>query len=123
MSLTVLIPIKNESLIIEQTITELENSWIKEIDHEIIFLDDFSSDNTAQKIKDLDKKININVIKNAKPGLGSAYIWGDKFKKEYFTIFMADLSDSIEDMQVYYNTIKNKKLDSVLDQDLSKILR
>ena len=26
---------------------------------------------------------------------------------------MADLSDSIEDMQVYYNTIKNKKLDSV----------
>ena len=77
MSLTVLIPIKNESLIIEQTITELENSWIKEIDHEIIFLDDFSSDNTAQKIKDLDKKkININVIKNAKPGLGSAIYMG-----------------------------------------------
>ena len=114
MSLTVLIPIKNESLIIEQTITELENSWIKEIDHEIIFLDDFSSDNTAQKIKDLDKKININVIKNAKPGLGSAIYMGViNSKKEYFTIFMADLSDSIEDMQVYYNTIKNKKLDSV----------
>ena len=114
MSLTVLIPIKNESLIIEQTITELENSWIKEIDHEIIFLDDFSSDNTAQKIKDLDKKININVIKNAKPGLGSAIYMGViNSKKDYFTIFMADLSDSIEDMQVYYNTIKNKKLDSV----------
>ena len=50
MSLTVLIPVKNESQIIDQTITELENSWIMEIDHEIIFLDDFSSDNTIQKI-------------------------------------------------------------------------
>ena len=65
MSLTVLIPVKNESQIIDQTITELENSWIIEIDHEIIFLDDFSSDNTIQKIKDSDKKkLNINIIKN-----------------------------------------------------------
>ena len=115
MSLTVLIPIKNESQIIDQTITELENSWIKEIDHEIIFLDDFSSDNTVQKIKDLDKKkLNISIIKNTKPGLGSAiYLGVTNSKKDYFTIFMADLSDSIEDMQMYYNTIKNKNLDSV----------
>ena len=115
MSLTVLIPIKNESQIIDQTITELENSWIKEIDHEIIFLDDFSSDNTVQKIKDLDKKkLNISIIKNTKPGLGSAiYLGVTNSKKDYFTIFMADLSDSIEDMKMYYNTIKNKNLDSV----------
>ena len=115
MSLTVLIPIKNESQIIDQTITELENSWIKQIDHEIIFLDDFSSDNTVQKIKDLDqKKLNINIIKNTKPGLGSAIHLGViNSNKDYFTIFMADLSDSIEDMQLYYNTIK-KKLDEVL---------
>lgn len=115
MSLTVLIPVKNESQIIDQTITELENSWIMEIDHEIIFLDDFSSDNTIQKIKDSDKKkLNINIIKNTKPGLGSAiYLGVINSKKEYFTIFMADLSDSIKDMQMYYNTIKNKNLDSV----------
>ena len=91
MSLTVLIPVKNESQIIDETIKELENSWIKEIDHEIIFLDDFSSDNTIEKIKDSDKKkLNINIIKNTKPGLGSAiYLGVINSKKEYFTIFMA----------------------------------
>ena len=56
MSLTVLIPVKNESQIIDETIKELENSWIKEIDHEIIFLDDFSSDNTIEKYNPNDNK-------------------------------------------------------------------
>ena len=51
MSLTVLIPIKIRSQIIDQTITELEKQLDKKIDHEIIFLDDFSSDNIFQKIK------------------------------------------------------------------------
>ena len=36
MSLTILIPIKNETEIIENTLQVLENSWLKEIDHEII---------------------------------------------------------------------------------------
>ena len=73
MSLTILIPIKNETEIIENTLLVLENSWLKEIDHEIIFLDDYSEDDTFQKIKNYTKKsLNIKIVKIIKKGLGSA---------------------------------------------------
>ena len=44
MSLTILIPVKNESQIIEKTIFALENSWIKEIDHEIKLENEINSE-------------------------------------------------------------------------------
>ncbi len=115
MSLTILIPIKNETEIIENTLLVLENSWLKEIDHEIIFLDDYSEDDTFQKIKNYTKKsLNIKIVKNIKKGLGSAIHEGVKnSSKNFFTIFMSDLSDSLDDLKKYYDTIKDESLDSV----------
>lgn len=46
MSLSIIIPLKNEDEIIIDTLQFLERSWIKDINHEIILIDDFSSDNT-----------------------------------------------------------------------------
>ena len=115
MSLTILIPVKNESQIIEKTIFALENSWIKEIDHEIIFVDDFSEDDTIEKINNHNKNlIKIKIIKNKKPGLGSAISEGiNNSTKDYLSIFMSDLSDSLDDLKTYFETIKNENLDSV----------
>ena len=42
MSLSIIIPVKNEEKIIEETLKYFANSWIKEIENEIIIIDDFS---------------------------------------------------------------------------------
>ena len=51
MSLSILIPVKNEEDTIEDTLKYFLNSWIKEIEYEIIIIDDFSNDKTIEKAK------------------------------------------------------------------------
>ena len=41
MGLSILIPIRNEEDIIEDTLKYFANSWIKKIEYEIIIIDDF----------------------------------------------------------------------------------
>ncbi len=59
MSLTVIIPVKDEESVIENTLESFANSWLKEIDYELLIVDDFSKDNTLKKILDIKKKIPI----------------------------------------------------------------
>jgi len=49
MSLSILIPAKNEEKIIIETIKSIIYSKLKRIDHEIIIINDFSEDNTEKK--------------------------------------------------------------------------
>ena len=51
MSISIIIPAKNEDKIIKDTIRNLKKK-LKEIDFEIIVIDDFSTDNTFDIIKD-----------------------------------------------------------------------
>ena len=115
MSLSLIIPVKNEEEIILNTINFLEKSWIKEIDHEIIFIDDFSNDKTWKLISNYKStKLNILLFKNTKPGLGSAINTAfDNFRKDFFCIFMSDLSDDLDDLKSYYQTISDSNLDAV----------
>ena len=57
MSLSILIPAKNEEKIIIETIKSIIYSKLKRIDHEIIIINDFSEDNTEKKILKFIKKI------------------------------------------------------------------
>ena len=56
MSLSILIPAKNEEKIIIETIKSIIYSKLKRIDHEIIIINDFSEDSTEKKILEFIKK-------------------------------------------------------------------
>ena len=115
MSLTILIPVRNEEIGILDTLKYFENSWVTDIEHEIILVDDFSTDNTHSKIQQFQSsKLNYKIIKNKKNGLGSAMTVGiENSNKKFITIFMADLSDNIDDLKKYYQLINDKKLNAV----------
>ena len=115
MSLTVIIPLKNEEIAIENTLKYFEESWIVNIDHEILLIDDFSVDRTCDKITAFNSTtLSYRLIKNKNKGLGSAITVGiGSSSKEFVAIFMADLSDDINDLRKYYDTIQEKKLDAV----------
>ena len=116
MSLSIIIPVKNEEKIIEETLKYFANSWIKEIENEIIIIDDFSDDATLEKIKKFhDQNLNLKIIQNKKPGLGSAISMGiENSAKQFVVIFMADLSDNVIDLREYYTLIIKHNSDAIL---------
>jgi dolichol-phosphate mannosyltransferase len=114
MSLSIIIPCYNEDSIITKTILNIKKI-VKKIDYEIVVVDDFSTDNSIQKIKKItSENLNIKIIRNKKKGLGSAINIGiSSSKKKYICIFMADMSDSVYDLINYYKLIKKTKVDAV----------
>ena len=116
MSLSIIIPCKNEEKTISKTFLKLKKKIKFKIKKfEIILIDDFSIDNTLGILKNISKQNkNIKVIKNKYKGLGSAINLGIKFSKnKYIAIMMADLSDDPSDLIRYYNEISNNDLDAV----------
>ena len=114
MKVSIIIPVRNEELVIKKTIEQLENE-LSSFPCEIIFVNDFSSDKTFELIKEIsDAKEQINLYNNKKKGLGGAIIEGiDKARGEAVCIMMSDLSDSINDLKKYYEIIKNDNVDAV----------
>ena len=114
MKVSVIIPVRNEELLIKKIIDQLENE-LKNLPHEIIFINDFSTDNTSKVIEEVIKtKDTINLYENAKRGLGGAITEGiNKAEGEAVCIMMSDLSDDIDDLKKYYNIIKDEKVDAV----------
>ena len=112
MSISIIIPAKNEEAIILQTLKQFEESWIVHADHEILIINDNSQDRTVELIKNKKfQKLKITSIDNPKIGLGSAIKCGiDNSSKEFVSIYMADMSDSLNDLKIYYEKIKNNKL-------------
>jgi len=114
MKISIIIPVRNEELLIEKIIGELEIK-LKDLPYEIIFINDFSSDNTVQVAeKIIQNKLQINLYNNTKKGLGGAITKGiDKSTGEVVCIMMSDLSDNIDDLKKYYQIIKSESVDAV----------
>ena len=114
MKLSIIIPIKNEELLIKKIIDKLQ-SKLKSLPYEIIFINDFSTDNTFKITEELIKnKSEINLYDNTRKGLGGAISQGiSKSTGEAVCIMMSDLSDSTEDLEKYYNILKNEEFDAV----------
>ena len=114
MSLTVIIPVRNEEDLILNTLVEFQNSWLINIDHEIIIVNDNSTDKTKELVKNSGfDNLNILLIDNTKVGLGSAIISGiNNSSKKLVGIFMADMSDNLNDLKKYYEKMRS---DNTLD--------
>ena len=112
--LSVLIPVRNEKENIH-IISKDINEKIKNSNFEIVFINDFSEDSTEadlKKICELDSKIFY--YNNTKKGLGGAIDLGiQKSKGKYICIMMADSSDTVEDLNCYYDEIISGDYDAV----------
>ena len=112
MKLSVIIPAKNEEGNVADTIKEINSILSKNnIQHEIIVINDNSSDSTLEILKFLKK--NIQELKimnnNGKPGYGLTVRLGlESYSGEIIAIMMADGSDSPEDLiKFYFKSLKN----------------
>ena len=114
MKLSIIIPVRNEEVLIKKIIHQLE-SKLEILSYEVIFINDFSADNTVGTINELIKdKSQISIFENKRKGLGGAIAEGiNKANGEFVCIMMSDLSDSMEDLKNYYSIIKNENVDAV----------
>ena len=114
MKLSIIIPVRNEEFLIKKIVDQLE-SKLKSLSYEIIFINDFSTDNTTKTVEELIKsKPQINIYDNKRKGLGGAITRGINIANgEVICIMMSDLSDSIDHLVKYYSIIKNEEVDAV----------
>jgi dolichol-phosphate mannosyltransferase len=116
MSLSIIIPCKNEGEVIKTTVNKLLEHLLSKIkDFEIILINDFSVDDTLNILRTLSSSnSNLKVLDNKFAGLGGAINLAiDNASKKFTTIVMADLSDSPKDVLKYYLEINTKNVDAV----------
>lgn len=117
MKLSIVIPAYNEEGSIEKTIKEIYYILVNEkIPHEILVVNDKSSDKTLELLEFLSKEIKtLKHYTNPGPnGFGFAIRYGlDKFSGECVAIMMADLSDSPNDLVLFYKKMVEDNLDCV----------
>ena len=110
MLLSVVIPAHNEAECIVSTVTTLVTELRGEnIPHEILVVDDGSTDETAEVVATLARTYReVLLVRNAAPhGFGNAVRAGlRQFSGEAVAIMMADNSDSPRDLVTYYRCIE-----------------
>ena len=108
--ISIIVPTQDEEDSIEHTVNVFHEMLSnKKINHEILIINDHSSDKTELVLKKLSKNIpEVRYLNNDySKGFGSTVIKGLRnFKGNYVTIIMADLSDDPNDLVRYYEEIK-----------------
>lgn len=110
MKLSVVIPASNEvesiGATLEEIVTELEREGIE---HEIVVVDDASSDGTADVVIAFQaRKPSVRYVRSDRPpGFGHAVRSGlEHYSGDAVAIMMADLSDSPQDLVRYYRVLE-----------------
>lgn len=110
MRLSVVIPAHNEEDSIAETVRAVADRLrAEEIDHEIVCVDDASTDRTAQVIASLaEQDPNVRYLRSPyRNGFGFAVRAGlDAFEGDAVAVMMADLSDSPDDLVAYYRLLQ-----------------
>jgi len=113
--LSILIPVRDEEENVKIIYNDIKNK-ITCTNYELLFVNDFSTDlttNVLDEITQQDKKIKY--INNHRKGLGGAISLGiKKSQGKYICIMMCDSSDTVEDLNKYYEIITKENLDAVL---------
>jgi dolichol-phosphate mannosyltransferase len=124
MKLSIVIPAYNEEESIAATIDQIEEAFSQvAIDHEIVFVNDNSKDNTAHVLEELSKKYPaVTYVTNLGPnGFGYAVRYGlERYSGDCVAVMMADLSDSPYDLIRYYNTMVEGNYDCVFGSRFMK---
>ena len=112
--LSILVPLRDEFENLDNILEKFDQK-LQNINYEVIFINDFSSDDTYEKLlKVCENKKNIKVFDNKKKGLGGALNLGiEKSKGDYICIMMADLSDDFDNLLRYNKEISTEKLDAI----------
>ena len=113
--LSIIVPVRNESNIIHEVFNYFSNN-LKDIQYEVLIINDFSNDDTFDKCKKLvDDYKNFRIFDNPKKGLGGAINFGiNQAKGDNISIMMADLSDDIDDLKRYNELIEQGNFDAIL---------
>lgn len=108
--LSVLIPACNEEDCVASTVEQIEAELSRrEVTHEIIVVDDGSSDRTWPILSELKRRLaNLNAVRNdGEHGFGRAIICGlDHMKGDAVVITMADGSDDCRDIVRYWDALQ-----------------
>ena len=112
--LSILIPVRDE----EENVKIISNKIEEEIanpNYELLFVNDFSEDDTIKVIEEVKfQNKKIRYVNNVNKGLGGAISLGIKESKgKYVCIMMSDSSDTVEDLNRYHETIMTNNLDAV----------
>ena len=116
MNISVIIPCKNESEVVENNLIKINHFFTKNkkiSEFEIIIIDDGSTDNTYEIIKKLKDKLNLKIIKNPKNfGKGYSVKKGvESAKYKWLIFFDADLSTPIKEINKF---LSEQKYDIVI---------
>ena len=113
--LSIIIPARNEVDNLKD-IFEYFSKKLKDIEFEVLIINDFSEDSTYSEAKKFfENQKNFKVFNNQKKGLGGAINLGiEKSQGSKIAIMMADLSDDINDLIKYNELIDKKNLDAVM---------
>ena len=122
--LSVVIPAHNEEGCIVSTVTALYDKLTSEgINHQILVINDNSTDQTEKLLISLKHEYStLDYINNSPPnGFGFAVRKGlENFSGDAVAVYMADASDSPEDLIRYYHTLIEKKVDCVFGSRFTK---
>ncbi len=124
MKLSIVIPAYNEAESIGETIEELVSVLSqKEINYEVLVVNDNSKDNTLVVLDTLKQKYSsLNYVTNTGPnGFGYAVRYGlERFSGDCVAVMMADLSDSPHDLVKFYDTMVAGNFDCVFGSRFMK---
>ena len=124
MKLSIVIPAYNEEGCIAATVRDLFSRLSDEgIEHEIIVVDDGSTDSTELILQKLALEIPSLRLHANRPrsGLGVAVRNGlESISGDAVAIFMADGSDSSKDLVRFYRTMREQRVDCVFGTRFSK---
>ncbi len=124
MRLSVVIPAHNEAANLQETITTLiETLEEADIEHEIVVIDDNSSDGSDAVLHTLSVKYHtLRSLDNPGPnGFGYAIRYGlDQATGDCIAIMMADLSDSPQDLVRFYHVMVDGGYDCVFGNRWTK---
>lgn len=117
MKLSTIIPAYNEAGSLPETIRTLYSVLIKHsIDHEILVINDNSSDNSIEVLEEVAASVpTLRFLTNKGPnGFGYAVRMGlENFSADCVAIIMADLSDSPADLVNFYNIMQSENYDCI----------
>ena len=113
--LSIIVPVRDESKTIKEVFDYFNNN-LKNINYEVLIINDFSNDETLNISKSLINEYkNFKVLDNNKKGLGGAINLGiKKAMGENIAIMMADQSDDINDLIEYNNLMRSGDYDAIL---------